>query len=124
MVMAPNFESYLAILAENADMSQQTDGRSSLPSDLSELQNKGALFILMALGTADGGLTFTQIRDRTNLSNGTTQRRLEGLEASGWIRKEAEFNDSGNPVAMYYLSNETMGMWDALKDLGSTLFNR
>lgn len=99
---------------------QQRDGQSTLPTDLSVLQNKGSLFILMALGTEEG-LTFTEIRDRTNLSNGTTQRRLEELTDSNWIRKEAEFDDSGSAVTRYYLSTETEELWDSLKQLGSTL---
>ncbi|WP_042663046.1 helix-turn-helix domain-containing protein [Haloferax sp. ATB1] len=115
---------------------KQRDEQSSLPSDLSVLQNKGALFILMALGSSDDGLTFTeirdrtnlsngttqrQIRDRTNLSNGTTQRRLKQLHESNWVRKEAEFDDSGSAVTRYYLSEETEELWDSLKELGSTL---
>jgi DNA-binding HxlR family transcriptional regulator len=100
---------------------QQRDEQSSLPSDLSVLQNKGALFILMALGSSDDGLTFTEIRDRTNLSNGTTQRRLKQLHESNWVRKEAEFDDSGSAVTRYYLSEETEELWDSLKELGSTL---
>lgn len=100
---------------------QQRDEKSSLSSDISVLQNKGALFILMALKTADNGLTFTEIRDRTDLSNGTTQRRLKQLHESNWIRKEAEFDDSGGAVTKYYLSKETKELGDSLKELGSSL---
>lgn len=100
---------------------QKGDEESSLPSDLSVLQNKGALFILMAIGTADDGLKFTEVRDRTNLSNGTTQRRLKQLDEANWVRKEAELDDSGTAVTKYYLSEETEELWDSLRELGSTL---
>lgn len=97
------------------------DEESSLPSDLSVLQNKGALFILMAIGTADDGLKFTEVRDRTNLSNGTTQRRLKQLDEANWVRKEAELDDSGTAVTKYCLPEETEELWDSLRELGSTL---
>lgn len=100
---------------------QERDNQSTLPSDISILQNKGALFILMALGTSGDGLTFTEIRDRTNLSNGTTQRRLKQLHESNWVQKEAEFDDSGTAITRYYLSEETEELWDSLTELGSTL---
>ena len=89
--------------------------------DFQTLQNKGALWILMALGLSDDRMTFTEIRDSTNLSNGTTQRRLEELHETGWIEQEAELDDSGRASKKYYLSEETKDMLNALKELGRTL---
>lgn len=100
---------------------EETTERTPDPEEIEVLHNKGSLFILMSLGLSDGGLTFTEIKDKTNLTNGTTQRRLEELQESGWIRMEATTNENNKAVKKYFLSERTNGMIDGFKQLGNKL---
>jgi len=91
--------------------------------DFVALQNKGALWVLMALGQSEGGLTFKQIKERTSLTQGTTQRRLDELEEHGWICKEPAHNESGQPVNIYNLSEQSKEVIDGFKEMGRSLLD-
>jgi len=92
--------------------------------DIEVLQNKGAIFILMSLGLSEDGQTFTEIREQSHLTNGTTQRRLKELEEAGWIDMEATTNENGKAVKEYNLSEQTQGMVDGIKQLGDALLKK
>lgn len=93
------------------------------PEEIEVLHNKGAFFILMSLGLSDGGLTFTEIKEKTNLTNGTTQRRLAELEEANWIQKEATMNENNKAVKKYFLSDRTNEMIDGIKEMGRMLLD-
>lgn len=114
---------FLGLGGNNTDVSQKDtpSEKNHATPDVEVLQNKGAIFILMSLGISDDGQTFTEIKEKSNLSNGTTQRRLKELEESGWIQMEATTNEKGNAVKKYYLSEQTRDMIGGFKQLGKAL---
>lgn len=111
----------LGIKFSNVNQKDTASESDHAPPDVEVLQNKGAIFILMSLGLSDSGQTFTEIREQSHLSNGTTQRRLEELQESGWIRAEATTNEKGKAVKKYHLSEQTKDMVDGFKQLGEAL---
>jgi DNA-binding MarR family transcriptional regulator len=103
------------------EQSDNTSESNFSPPDVEILQNKGAIFILMSLGISDNGQTFTDIREKSHLSNGTTQRRIEELQEAGWIQMEPTTNKNGKAVKKYFLSEQAQGMIDGFKELGKAL---
>lgn len=91
--------------------------------DFPVLQNKGSLWILMALGKAGDGLTFKEIKSQSHLSHGTTQRRLDELEEHGWVTKKPVHNEAGQPVNKFYLSEQSTNTYDDFKELGKSLLD-
>lgn len=97
-------------------VSSMSGARNGAPEDkFAVLQRKGALPILLQL--LEGEKTFSELRDQADLSNGTTQRRLEDLEEVGWIEEQAMLNASGQAVKVYSLSEDVQQAFDGLRDI-------
>lgn len=84
------------------------------------LRQKGALLVLCLLASSDDSLRQTTIRDRTGLSNGTTQRRLDDLADAGWIQRTAAIREN-RACKLYRLSDDAARLQDPLAALASAV---
>lgn len=53
---------------------------------------------------SEDGKTYSEIKEETNLSNGTAQRRLKELDKLGWVKVEAKITADGRATKTYKIT--------------------